>query len=412
MTDPDPQSPPKQRLLSLDAFRGFDIAAMLLVNMTWSREHFHPQLFHIDWNDPAQGATLTDLVFPWFLFIAGAAIPLSMRSGRGRAQSASKKILIAFRRAVVIYLLGVLITVVGEWYDRPMAWTDLTRWNILQLIGAAYFVCVCVYLLPKWAQISFVALILAGKWALMTGVPWDWVATLADARAQPDSPTGPATWRHFHGVREWVNGATLEPGFARSSAAWFGMAQQFLPCAAIAVLGGFTTEFLTSERSSGARAARAFAFGVALTLLAYVLQWGYDPAGDGLLGRATVPFSKWFFSPAYCLLASGTGAVLYAAFFFVIDAKGWTSAWALRVYGLNAIALYVGAEFTFKVFWSRWKLTNPEGNAGSFAGSSMDWLASWCGPPVIGLSLWVALYLLAWWLVCFALYRKKIFIKV
>ena len=81
---------------------------------------------------PAQGATFTDLVFPWFLFIAGCAIPLSMRSGRGRAMPAGRKIVAAVRRGLVIYLLGVLLTVAGSALDRPLAWTDWFAWNILQ----------------------------------------------------------------------------------------------------------------------------------------------------------------------------------------------------------------------------------------------------------------------------------------
>jgi hypothetical protein len=39
-------------------------------------------------------------------------------------------------------------------------------------------------------------------------------------------------------------------------------------------------------------------------VLGVLLQWDYDPAGGGLWGRFTIPFSKWFFSPAYCLLAA------------------------------------------------------------------------------------------------------------
>src|SRR6266404_3905217 len=60
------------RLLSLDAFRGLTIAAMILVNNpgTW---HVYAPLQHADWN----GCTPTDLIFPFFLFIVGVALTFS-----------------------------------------------------------------------------------------------------------------------------------------------------------------------------------------------------------------------------------------------------------------------------------------------------------------------------------------------
>ena len=63
-----------QRLISLDFFRGFTIAAMIVVNDPGSWAHIFPPLRHADWH----GATPTDLVFPFFLFIVGVSIVLSL----------------------------------------------------------------------------------------------------------------------------------------------------------------------------------------------------------------------------------------------------------------------------------------------------------------------------------------------
>ncbi len=64
------------RLLSLDVFRGITVAAMVLVNNpgTWSA--IYAPLRHADWH----GATPTDLIFPFFLFIVGVAVPFSLAS--------------------------------------------------------------------------------------------------------------------------------------------------------------------------------------------------------------------------------------------------------------------------------------------------------------------------------------------
>lgn len=424
MTGQDDASSPKevslqpqkkgQRLLCLDAFRGFDIAAMLFVNMTWNREVFHPQFFHIEWNDPAQGATLTDLVFPWFLFIMGCALPLSIRSGRGRDRAWLITLRMGFRRAVVLYLLGVLLTVASDAARTPLVWTDLLRWNILQLIAVAYFVSLIVFLLPRWVPLAFVIGVLLAKWALMTLIPWDQVQGLVPVRVLEGSPLGPGTWAHFDAVKRVVCLEHHDPGPLRWFVGWLGMSQQFLPCAAIAVIGGLATQILTSQASPARRILRLLAFGLGLTALAYLLQWGYEPAGGGLFGNSTVPFSKWFFSPAYCLLAAGTGTLLLAILFAVIDVARWTTAWPLRVYGMNAITLYVGSEFFFKVIASKWLVPHPdsEGRTDSLAGGLIAWVTHWTGSPSVGAWSWVVIWLAVWWLVCLWMYRKDIYIKV
>jgi len=69
------ESPAKidDRLISLDVFRGITIAGMVLVNNpgTWSNIYW--PLEHAEWHD----WTPTDLIFPFFLFIVGVAIPLA-----------------------------------------------------------------------------------------------------------------------------------------------------------------------------------------------------------------------------------------------------------------------------------------------------------------------------------------------
>lgn len=405
-------APKPRRLLSLDAFRGFDIAAMLFVNMTWNREVFHPQFFHVDWNDPAQGATFTDLVFPWFLFIAGAAIPLSMRSGRGRAQPWWKKLLIAAKRGLILYLLGVLLTVASKAYDTPLKWTDLLSWNILQLIGVGYFFAVAIYLLPLWWRVGLVAGILIAKWGAMAFVSWDWVNGLVTSRAVEGAPVGPHTWAHWDGIKRVLNCEHMEAGWVKWILGWLGMSQQFLPLAAVAVLGGLTTEILTKAWSERRRVLTVLGFGLGMTAVGHLLHVGYDPAGGGPLGPLTMPYSKWFFTPSYCLLSAGTGAMLLALFYLGVDVWGKTTLWFLRVYGLNAIVLYVGAELSFKTIFAKWQITHPNGYSGAMAGGFINWVTQWTGSAAAGGWAFVLAWLGGWWLVCWWLYKNKFFVKV
>jgi predicted acyltransferase len=424
----------RERLLCLDAFRGFDIAAMLFVNMTWNQKVFNPQFFHVDWNKPEQGATFTDLVFPWFLFIAGCAIPLSMRSGRGRSMSIRAKVVAAARRGLIIYLLGVLLTVAGSATDRPLTWTDWFSWNILQLIGAGYFVAVCVYLLPRWAQITAVVVILLAKLALPLAIPADYARGAMQAagfapRVAGGEPMGPGTFTHLDDIKRLLHlehvkaalAAEERPRLGAYLIGWLGMAQQFLPLTAVAVMGGWCTELITAGRFDKPRRALLLAAsGLGVIGFAYLLQAGYDGGGGGWLGPLTQPFSKWFFTPSYCLLAAGTGAVLLAGFYAVTDVWKVNSLWFLRVFGLNALALYVGAELSFKIIFAKWQIIHPNGYSGAMAGGFISWVEH--GAASLGAGPWwaaaiggwafVLAWLGMWWMFCWWLWRRKIVVKV
>src|SRR5215475_9402146 len=96
---------PKERLLSLDVFRGLTIAGMLLVNDPGTWSSIYPPLEHAAWN----GWTPTDLVFPFFLFIAGVTTHLSLTSRRERGddEAAIRKQII--KRGLLIFLFGFLV---------------------------------------------------------------------------------------------------------------------------------------------------------------------------------------------------------------------------------------------------------------------------------------------------------------
>jgi predicted acyltransferase len=103
---PPPLAPRSQRLASLDIFRGITIAAMLLVNNPGSWSHVYGPLRHADWH----GWTPTDLIFPFFLFIVGVAIPFSL-SKRASEKDVSRATLLGgiWARALALVMLGLLL---------------------------------------------------------------------------------------------------------------------------------------------------------------------------------------------------------------------------------------------------------------------------------------------------------------
>src|SRR5512138_2507319 len=96
---------PTQRLVSVDAFRGLTIAAMILVNNPGSWSYVYPPLRHAEWH----GWTPTDLIFPFFLFIVGISIALSFSRRRAEGRTAASLYGKIAERSAAILLIGWLL---------------------------------------------------------------------------------------------------------------------------------------------------------------------------------------------------------------------------------------------------------------------------------------------------------------
>ena len=92
-----------ERLITLDAFRGIIIALMIMVNQPGSWSYKYDQMRHAQWN----GCTLTDMIFPFFLFIVGIACWFSFQKHQQKLSVDS--IIKIIRRTVLIFLLGLML---------------------------------------------------------------------------------------------------------------------------------------------------------------------------------------------------------------------------------------------------------------------------------------------------------------
>lgn len=148
----------KQRFLALDVMRGLTLALMILVNTPGSWSFVYGPLLHADWH----GATPTDFVFPFFMFIVGSSLYFAMRglSQLGSAAQA-KKIL---RRVALLFLIGVLLSA------YPFT-ANIENWRImgvLQRIAIAYgFAAFIIVYFGFAGRVVISALLLVGYWALL-----------------------------------------------------------------------------------------------------------------------------------------------------------------------------------------------------------------------------------------------------
>jgi predicted acyltransferase len=155
---------PSQRLVFLDVVRGLTIAFMILVNNNGSERLAYWPLKHADWN----GWTPTDLVFPTFLFLVGIAIVFSIASRMARGEAKSVLLIHAFRRAAILFALGILI---HGFPHYPLA--TLRIYGVLQRIAVCYLLAFMLYLWDRRVVtlVSAAAACLLGYWVLMRWVP-------------------------------------------------------------------------------------------------------------------------------------------------------------------------------------------------------------------------------------------------
>ena len=149
---------------SLDVFRGATIAAMILVNNPGNWNAVFPQLLHANWN----GCTAADVVFPFFVFIMGCAMPFAFERSRGRMSDVGFFARV-FRRGLTLVALGlVLNAVVAAPHFAAIRVPGVLQRLGLAYIGAAFLV---RYTSPR-TQAAVAALLMLVHWALMTLVPF------------------------------------------------------------------------------------------------------------------------------------------------------------------------------------------------------------------------------------------------
>jgi predicted acyltransferase len=335
----------RERLLSLDALRGFDMfwivggeELLRALARAWPiaplRELEH-QMSHSIW----EGVTFYDLIFPLFIFIVGVSLVFALgRSIEQNGKAATlKRVLI---RSLTLYALGLF------YYGGISKGLDHVRWlGVLQRIALCYLaagVIFCLFRL-RGAVVVSVAL-LVGYWALTTFVPIrDFNLErqhLKNIGLEPDSPETAAQFRAAPAtVRgRFEDGLTLPqqldfeylPGFRWDGAYDPEGLLSTLPAVATCLFGVLAGILLTTESVSAQKKAWvlfvAGAAGVALGFL-----WGCQ-----------FPIIKRIWTSSYALVAGGYSCLLLGAFYQVVEIWQWRTWCRPFVWiGMNPITIYL-----------------------------------------------------------------------
>ena len=398
----------RERLLSLDVFRGMTVAGMLLVNDPGTWAHIYSPLEHAPWN----GWTPTDLVFPFFLFIAGITtyLSLSVRRARGDGERSIRNQII--RRGCLIFVFGLLVN--GFPY---FIWNDiagipdptflqrilarLLNWRItgvLQRIALAYLAAgLLTQRTTLRQQVQIIAGLLLGYWFVMTVLPVPGEGTIG-ALLLDTPPRTMAAWtdrlvldwsRYGFGNHLWVGGVTWDPEGVLST----------IPAICTAMLGNLAGRWIGERRPLTERLAGLFSAG-SLGMMA------------GLMWNWVFPINKSLWTSSYVVFCAGLACVSLATVMWVVDfqkVRGWTKFFV--VYGVNPTIAFVGSGVLARCIYSIFKVTKDGKRIPLQQGIYEALFASWLSPINASLAFAVA-FVLFWYAILYYLYKRNIIFKV
>ncbi|MEI7527994.1 MAG: heparan-alpha-glucosaminide N-acetyltransferase domain-containing protein [Elusimicrobiota bacterium] len=368
-------APQKSRLLSLDVFRGLTIAGMIVVNTPGNNEAY-PQLDHSAWD----GCTMTDLVFPFFLFIVGVSLvfSLSKRLERDGGKGLAAQI---FKRTLILYAFGMVLNAIPNYHP-----STIRILGVLQRIALCY--CFASFLFIKTTlrtQLALAAAALAGYWLMMTQLP---VPGYGVGNLTKEGSLAAWLDRLVLGAHTYRQGPYDPEGILST-----------LPSLVTTLLGIFTGLWLRTNSTENRRVAGLLGGGAALTLAGWL--WGL-----------AFPINKALWTSSYVLFTGGLAMWLLALCYWLIEVKG-LKAWGkpLEIFGINAIAAYMLPIFLLK-FLVLYKLPVPGGEPLQLRIFICDHVfGAWLSP--LNASAAFAFSYMGLWLAFFwLLYRKNIFIKI
>ena len=287
------------------------MALMVLVNNGGGPVSFAP-LNHSAWN----GWTLTDTVFPSFLWIVGVAITLSLGKRAALGGSRRKLLIGIARRAAILFVLGMAV------YAFPHFDLGTQRiLGVLQRIAICYFIASLIFLFTGVrGQIWWILGLFTAYWLMMKLTP---VPGYGAGRLDVEG-----NFAHYIdwlvlGHHNYASTRTWDPEGVIST----------IPAIATTLLGVLAGRVLRSAESLPERAARLFLIGNVLL-------------AAGCICNVWLPINKKLWTDSFVMFMAGLDFVVMAILLWILDIRRWT--WAARpfaILGMNAITIYLASEF-------------------------------------------------------------------
>ncbi len=453
---------PQGRLISLDVFRGMTIAGMVLVNNPGGSPVYWP-LDHAEWN----GLTPTDWIFPFFLFIVGVAISISLGKVRAasridRGKGVYTRII---SRSLSIYLCGAAISVLPFFQfqatDAPdplkmfvwllfsgallflllrnyklaaafggaailgvigmnlagynvvgYNWTTFRIAGVLQRISVCYLIASLLFLHTDWKQQLGISLVLLlGYWLIMTVIP----VPGCDVTSVSDKACNLAAYIDRMVLTEnhiWRFGKVYDPEGILST----------IPAIVTTISGVLTGTWLLSERPASAggqltdkenaQANGPAAYAAGSDKVSGMFFFGVVLLAFGLIWNSYFPMNKALWTSSYALATTGLALLVLGCCYWLIDIKGYRRwAWPFEVFGSNALALFVFSGLFARMI-AAYRVTGADGQLISIQRWTMNNIFLPIAQPIDASWMFALSFILLWLFLMWLLYRKGIYVKV
>ena len=370
----------KQRYLALDVLRGLTIALMVLVNNPGSWGSIYAPFKHAAWH----GFTLTDLVFPSFLFVVGNAMSFSMR--KFEQQSEAVFLRKVFKRSFLIFLIGLLLTAFPFVYRTEDGFflkdfSGMRIMGVLQRIALCYlFASLIVRYLKLKGSVILSAVILLGYWAIMYyfGDP-----------ADPYSPQGNAALKFdllvFNPDNLWTGfGFPFDPEGLLST----------LP-AIVNVIAGYVAGVFIQK------------WGNSFTTVIKLAAAGFSALFIAEFWDLVFPYNKGLWTSSYAVYSIGWSLLLISGLILLIEVfnrKKWT--YFFEVFGKNPLFIFVMSGVFAKLMGIIW-IEGGSLKPWLYRNFYLSWLSDLNASLLFAITFVVGMWLMGYWMD-----KKKIYVKV
>jgi len=373
----------KERLLSLDAFRGITIVGMILVNNEGDWDHVFPPLQHAAWN----GWTLADLIFPFFLFIVGVAMSFSFARHVTPSHGAKKIYLQVAKRTLLLFLLGLFLNAL-YYIPGGFSLSVLRIPGVLQRIALVYFFVslIILHTTPRGQALAAMCLLLF-YWAILELVP------VPGYGAGVLTPEGNLIAYIDNLLLHNHLNEPIDPEGILST----------IPAISTTLLGVLTGYWIRSRRDPYEKVSGLFV----MSSLGFIVGGIWD---------LFFPINKQLWTSSYVIFTAGLALYFLASCYWLIDLKGYRR-WAAPfiAFGVNAISVYILSIVMDRLLW--WvNVTQPDGSIVDLKTWIYEHTSSllagyWLGDNFTSFC-YALMYVLLWLGPMWMLYRRRIFISI
>ena len=368
------------RFVALDIFRGATMALMVIVNTPGTWAYVYSPLRHAQWH----GCTLTDLVFPFFLFIIGVSMRFSFdKYDICKYGPLFNKIIF---RTITIFIIGLLLNAF-PFIRQDWDWSSFRILGVLQRIALAYFFASFIVLrfdVKGIVNISFILLV--GYWITLMAYGWysgqDPYALKTNLILVVDQFLLGES-RLYGGT-----GIQFDPEGLLST----------IPSVVTVLIGFLVGTMIKTTNDHEDNTQRMAVLGSLLIIIGWL--WGF-----------IFPINKQIWTSSYVLYTGGIAIILLAGLVWLVDIKKinwWTKPFVIL--GSNAIFLYALSSIWVKILL---KITFEfEGKMISGYSYLYKTIFQPLAGNINGSLLFAFFHVLIFLLILTWMFRKKIYIKI